>query len=283
MDIAVLGAGRVGTALAVLLGRTGHTIVAVSGQDATPARVAKHLPGVAVLPLEEAAAAGEVVLVTVPDDSLRETVDRAAQSLRRGQWVVHTSGALGLEVLAPVLRSGARRLAVHPLQTFPDVEAAIAAIPGCAAAVTAEDEEGYALGEALAGDLGASPFRLPDDLRPLYHAAAVFASNYLVTASGIAERLFSLAGIADPVAAMRPLQEATLANVGGMGPRAALTGPAVRGDAGTISKNLEALAQHAPETVAAYVVLCRASLDVAGERLDASGRAAVEEVLDRWT
>ena len=129
------------------------------------------------------------------------------------------------------------------------------------------------------------PFRLADELRPLYHAAAVFASNYVVATSALAVRLLGEADVADPVAAMAPLQRATLENVHELGPAAALTGPAVRGDAGTIAGNLDALATHAPDAVAPYVAMARVALDVAvtAGRLDATRRAAVEEVLARWT
>jgi predicted short-subunit dehydrogenase-like oxidoreductase (DUF2520 family) len=197
---------------------------------------------------------------------------------------VHVSGAAGLDVLEPLHSAGARRLALHPLQTFTDVEAAIAALPGCHVAVTADDDDGLELGRRLAADLGATPFRLADDRRPLYHAAAVFASNYLVATSGVAERLFAEAGVPEPLAAMRPLQETTLANVVRLEPGGALTGPALRGDASTVERNLDALATSAPETVAAYVAMCRVALDLAERtgRLDASGRRAVEAVLERW-
>ncbi len=281
----MLGAGRVGTAVAVLLARAGHEIAAVSGREETRRRAATWLPGVRVLDPAEAAALGDLVLVAVPDDLIGRTASSVAAALHRGQWVAHLSGAAGLEVLKPALEAGARRLATHPLQTFPDVQRAIDALSGCAVAVTADEEDGYALGEALARDLGASPFRLADELRPLYHAAAVFASNYLVVTSAIAERLFTDAGVPEPVAAMHPLQRATLANVVRLGPHAALTGPAVRGDAGTVARNLESLAARAPDTVLAYVAMCRAALGVGVEsgRLPLHARAAVDEVLDRWS
>ena len=152
-------------------------------------------------------------------------------------------------------------------------------------AVTADDEEGSALGGSLARDLGATPFRLADERRPLYHAAAVFASNHVVATSAVAERLFRDAGLPDPLAAMEPLQAATVENIARIGPRAALTGPAVRGDAGTVTRNLEALAADAPDAVAAYVAMCRVALDVAtaAGRLAPEGRAAVEEVLAAWS
>jgi len=286
MRISVIGAGRVGTALAVLLERAGHEVVAVAGREATADRVATWLPSVPVVAPVAAAGRGELVLLAVPDDALGPVAAELAdaEAVAAGVWVVHLSGAAGLAVLDPLLGVGARRLAVHPLQTFPDVAGAIETLPGCRMAVTADDEEGFAVGERLADDIGATPFRLDDDRRGLYHAAAVFASNYLVATSAVAERLFGSAGVPDPLAAMHPLQEATLANVARLGPGAALTGPAVRGDASTIERNLQALDGTAAETVAAYVAMCRMALDLAERagRLDGAGRAAVEAVLGRW-
>jgi predicted short-subunit dehydrogenase-like oxidoreductase (DUF2520 family) len=287
MDVAVIGAGRVGTALAVLLARAGHRVVAASGREASRERVARFLPGVPFLGASEAAERGEVVLVAVPDDAIGSVVRElaGADALAAGAWVVHLSGAARIGVMAPARDAGARPLGFHPLQTFPDVQRALDRLAGCVVAVTADDEEGEALGERLAVDIGAVPFRLADELRPLYHAAAVFASNYLVASSSVAVRLLGEAGVPDPVAAMAPLQRATLGNVHELGPGAALTGPAVRGDAGTIAGNLEALAAHAPDAVAPYVAMARVALDLAVDtgRLDDEDRAAVEEVLARWT
>ena len=285
MKISVVGAGRVGTAVAVLLGRAGHTIVAVAGREATVARASVWLPDVPVTTPANAVDGAEVVLVGVPDDALEEATAELATAIAPGTWVSHLSGARGLDVLHPLAGAGARQLATHPLQTVVDVAGAVDALPGCWVAVTAEDEDGFSLGERLAADLGAVPFRLRDDERPLYHAAAVFASNYLVATSAVAERLFADAGVPDPLAAMRPLQEATLSNVHRLGPEAALTGPAVRGDASTVERNLAAVAGAAPEAVQAYVAMCRTTLDLAERsgRLDPVRRAAVEAVLDRRT
>ena len=287
MKVAVIGAGRVGTAVAVLLGRAGHRIVAVAGGAETRGRASLHLPDVPFREPAEAAAMGELVIVGTPDDAIAPTVEAlaAAGAVRSGRWVCHLSGSLGLEALVAARDAGARVFAIHPLQTFPDVGAALDRLPGCAIAVTAEDEEGSALGERLAEDLGGDPFRLADELRPLYHAAAVFASNYLVTASAIAESLFAAAGVADPARAMAPLQRASLEHVERLGPAHALTGPAVRGDAGTVRRNLEALQRHAPELVPAYVAMAAATLDLAERsgRLPAGSRAEMEGVLAAWS
>ncbi|MDQ3990694.1 MAG: DUF2520 domain-containing protein, partial [Actinomycetota bacterium] len=175
-------------------------------------------------------------------------------------------------------------LSVHPLQSFPDVATALARLPGSAVAVTAPDEAAAAVGERLARGIGGRPFRLDDDRKPLYHAAAVFCSNYLAAVEGVAERLFRLAGLDDPVDLFGPLAQATLANVLREGPAEALTGPVARGDAGTVRRNLEALAAEAPWAIPSYVALAEVALDLAAAASgpDASGRGAVEEVLARW-
>ncbi len=286
MDIAVIGSGRVGTALAVLLSRAGHKIVAVSGRGGTGERVARHLPGVPVLPATEAASRAEVVLVGTPDDRIAGVVsDLAGQgAFHAGQAVVHLSGATGLGALAAAAGAGARPLSLHPLQAFPTVESAIERLPGSGMAVTAADDRGYVLGERLAADAGARPFRLPEEARPLYHAAAVFASNYLVTVLALAERLFRDAGIEDPAPLYLPLVRATLGNVEAMGAERALTGPAVRGDAGTIGRNLQALSAAAPDAIPAYLALATVALDLAEHagRLPPDARRRVEEALARW-
>lgn len=287
MKIAVIGAGTLGTAIAVLLERAGHRIVGVSGRAETRARASSHLPGAPFLEPAEATAAAELVVIGTPDDVIEPTVEAlaAAAVVGPGTWVAHLSGSLGLDVLGPAVAAGARILAIHPLQTFPDVGSALERLPGSSIAITAENEEGYLLGERLAEDLHGVSFRLSDELRPVYHAAAVFASNYLVTVSAIAESLFAAAGVPDPARAMAPLQRATLENVDRLGPARALTGPAVRGDAGTIRRNVEALERHAPELVPTYVAMARATLDLAerSRRLPTGSRAAVEDVLDRWS
>ena len=287
MNVSVVGAGRAGTAVAVLLGRAGHDIVAVSGRDLTRDRASRYLPSAVFVERDEAARLGDLVIVAVPDDLIAETVEGLVhqEAFGPGQWVAHLSGAAGLGVLAPVRAAGARPLAIHPLQTFPDVAGGIDRIPGSFMAVTAHDPEGYLIGERLADDLMTRSFRLADDDRGLYHAAAVFASNYLVGVSAIAKELFALSGVPDPVLAMLPLQRATLDNVERLGPEEALTGPAVRGDATTVDRNLAALHASAPHVVPAYIEMCRVALEL-GERagrLSADRRAGVEEVLSRWS
>jgi predicted short-subunit dehydrogenase-like oxidoreductase (DUF2520 family) len=287
MDVAIVGAGRVGTALGVRLRRSGHRIVATTGREATFARTRAYLGAVPVLPAAEAARRAELVLIATPDDAIAPTCVAIVEGagLTTGGIVCHVSGATGLDALAPAEAVGATVLSIHPLQTFPDVDSAIERLVGCPMAVTARTDTGSALGERLALDAGGRPFALDDEAKPLYHAAAVFASNYLVAITALARDVGSAAGLDDAVALLAPLQATTMANLSALGPERALTGPAVRGDAGTIERHLVALSSAAAGSVPPYVVLARAALDVAERsgRLDDAGRAAVEEVLARWT
>ncbi len=284
MDLAVIGAGRVGTAIAVLLARAGHRVAAVSGREGTTERAARFLPGVPVLAETEATRDADVVLLGVPDAAIEATAGRVAPALRSRATVVHLSGALGLAALRSAEAAGATPIALHPLQTFPTVESAVERMPGSAAAVTARTEEAFAIGEGLARDAGARPFRLADEARPLYHAGAVLASNAVVALVALAERVVGEAGVDDPVGKFLPLTRAAVESVDELGVAGALTGPVVRGDAETVERNLRALGEHAPEAVAAYVALASASsaLAAGSGRLSERGRAAVEEVLARW-
>jgi predicted short-subunit dehydrogenase-like oxidoreductase (DUF2520 family) len=252
--VAVIGAGRVGTAFAVLLERAGYRVASASGSDSTSDRVRRFLPFTRFWPGPEAAHAaqeGDVVILGVPDDQIEPLCTHLAQegAFRTGQTVVHLSGSRGLDVLRSALDAGAGVLSLHPLQSFPDVTTGIERLPGSAIAVTASSAEAVALGEALARDVGGIPFALSDEDRPLYHAAAVFAANYLVAVEAVAERLFQGAGLDKPLPMFSPLARAALDSALERGPHEALTGPAVRGDLGTIARNLEALARRAPETV----------------------------------
>jgi predicted short-subunit dehydrogenase-like oxidoreductase (DUF2520 family) len=286
MDVAIVGAGRVGIAFGVRFRASGHRIVAASGRDRTSERVRTYLGAVPVLPPVEAAHRAEVVLIATPDDAIAPVCDAmvGGAGVTTGGIVVHVSGATSLDALGAAEDVGATVASIHPLQTFPDVASAIERLPGSPMAVTAR-AGGRALAERLALDAGGRPFVLADEAKPLYHAAAVFASNYLVAITALARDVGVAAGLSDPVALLAPLQATTLANVGALGAERALTGPALRGDAGTIARHLEWLTAAVPTAVEPYVALARVALDVAERSggLDAPGRAAVEEVLGRWT
>ena len=286
--LALVGAGRVATTLGVLLSRAGHDVVAASGRAASRDRVAAFLPGTR---FDEdpgvAAASASTVVIGVPDDLIRATCESLASSgaVKAGHQVLHLSGAASLEVLASARASGADVLSLHPLQSFPDVATGIERLPGSGIAVTANEPHVARFGEALARDAGGRPFPLQDSVKPLYHSAAVFAANYLVTVEGLAERVLRASGVEDPLALIEPLARTSFDRAFSLGPGDALTGPVVRADVGTLRRNLEALAAGAPDLVPAYAVLASAAADVAlrAHRIDADQRRSIGEVLASWT
>jgi predicted short-subunit dehydrogenase-like oxidoreductase (DUF2520 family) len=273
----------------MLLERAGHRVVAVTGRRETQARAARYLTFSKFFPWSEAnsaAQAGNLVILGVPDDAIAPACEYLTSTggFHSDQLVLHLSGALGLDVLAYPESIGAQVLSIHPLQTFPDVAEGILRLPGSAMAVTARDEAGFEAGESFARDVRGDPFRLADEVKPLYHAAAVFCSNYLVAVEGMAEQLFLLAGLPAPTQMFAPLARSALEATLAMGAEPALTGPAARGDVGTIERNLEALVARAPHAVLPYVVLANMALDLAvsGEKLSEERAKEVREVLDRW-
>jgi predicted short-subunit dehydrogenase-like oxidoreductase (DUF2520 family) len=210
--VAIIGAGRVGTVLGVLLERAGYRVVAVSGRRPSYERAMEFLPFAKFLQPAEAARLADVVILSVPDDLIEQgCASMAAEgAFRARQFVSHTSGSVPLDALDPAAEAGATVFSLHPLQTFPDVAAGIERMPGSPVAVSARDEDGYVSGEALAETIGGHPFRLPDEVKPLYHAAAVFSSNYLVVVQAVAEQLMGLADVDEPMAKLAPLARAAL-------------------------------------------------------------------------
>lgn len=259
--IGVIGAGRVGAVLAAGLAQAGHEVVAVAGESsASRTRAADLLPGVPIMKPTDVAKAADVLFLTVPDDMVANLVTVLADSgaIRPGQIVLHTSGRHGLAVLEPARKAGAKTIAFHPALTFTGTRLDLTRLPECVIGLTAEDDL-REFAEGLVADLGAHPMWVEEGARTLYHAALAHGSNHLVTLVTEAMEILSAAGASDPAATLRPLLTAALDNALENGD-AALTGPMVRGDAGTISAHLTALEQHAPQTVSTYVALAGATM-----------------------
>ncbi|HEY5833133.1 Rossmann-like and DUF2520 domain-containing protein [Streptomyces sp.] len=262
LAVGVVGAGRVGPALAAALKRAGHRPVAASAvSDASRRRAEALLPGV---PLREPAAVlaeADLVLLTVPDDALPALVTGLAGTgaVRPGQLVVHTSGRYGTSVLEPALRAGALPLALHPAMTFTGTPVDVQRLVGCSFGVTAPGELRMAA-EALVIEMGGEPEWIEEAARPLYHAGLAIGANHLVTLVAQARDLLKEAGVAEPGRMLGPLLGAALDNALRSGD-AALTGPVARGDAGTVAAHLRELRVHAPEAVPSYVAMARATAD----------------------
>lgn len=262
LQVGVVGAGRVGAVLAAALRRAGHEIVAAAGEsDASRSRIAALLPGVPVLKPTDVARACDLLLLTVPDDMLDNVVSTmaAAGAIREGQYVAHTSGRHGLAVLEPARAVGARVLAVHPAMTFTGTEVDLDRLGGTVFGLTAGAEE-RGLAESLVADLGGRPTWVPEEMRTLYHAGLAHGANHLVTLVTEAMEILSASGVDDPAGTLRPLLTAALDNALEHGD-AALTGPIVRGDVGTVRAHLADLQASSPQAVAPYVALATDTLD----------------------
>jgi predicted short-subunit dehydrogenase-like oxidoreductase (DUF2520 family) len=213
-SVTVIGSGRVGSAIGA---RLSERSVAV-GDD------------------------GSLVVICVPDDAIGEV----AAEITVGPWVAHVSGASPLDALEP----HRRRFSLHPLQTFTRARGP-EQLDGAWGAVTAETDDARSAGFWLAETLGLRPFELADETRPLYHAGAAIASNYLVTLHAVAADLFRAAGA--PPEALVPLMQRTIEN------GFELTGPIERGDWETVEAHRRAIREARPELEPLYDVLAEAT------------------------
>ena len=260
--VGVVGAGRVGAALAAALAAAGHEIVAAAGEsDASHRRIAELLPGTPNEKPSTVARSCDLLLLTVPDDMLPNVVAvlSASGAIRPGQYVVHTSGRHGLAVLEDARAVGARPVAMHPAMTFTGTAVDLGRLPGCVFGLTAGPAE-RAFAEGLVADLGGRAMWVPEEMRTLYHAGLAHGANHLVTLVTQAMELLAAAGADDPAGTLRPLLTAALDNALDEGD-AALTGPIVRGDVNTVRAHLADITANAPQTLASYVAMARASLD----------------------
>ena len=188
--------------------------------------------------INDAAADVDLVLIATPDTVVADV----AAAIRPGRAVVaHVAGSLGLDVLAP----HDRRAALHPLMSLPDAEIGAERLTGGWFAVA-----GDPLVADLATALGGRTFEIADDDRALYHAAAAVASNHLVALLGHAQRLGASVGV--PADALMALALGSAENAVALGPAAALTGPAARGDEATLVAHRDAIGRRAPRELAAY-------------------------------
>ena len=215
-----------------------------------------------------------IIILAVRDDAIRPLAGVLADAGTIGsqQVVLHLSGVHGQEALGPLVGSRAALGSLHPLQTISEPERAAERLKGAWAAVEGMPRAMEAA-ERLAQDVGLRPFRIASQAKPMYHAGAVFASNYFVVVEAVAQRLLRHAGLTDAEAwqALRPLVEGTLENLARLGPVGALTGPVARGDEATVRRHVEALTQ---DDAALYRVLGRAALELAQKRGMDEGLAA---------
>ena len=224
MRVGVVGAGRLGTALAGALLEAGVAVDGPMGRGEVPRGC-------------------DAIVLCVPD---AEIGSAAATVAGAAPVVGHTSGATPLSAVAP---AGVAAFGLHPLQTFAANSTGLDAFAGAGCAIAGSTAEALAFAADLARTLGMTPFEIDDEGRAAYHAAASVASNFLVTLQAAAERIAAGAGL-EPVEArglLVPLLRRTVDNIAELGPDGALTGPVARGDEATVAAQRRAVAEAAPE------------------------------------
>jgi predicted short-subunit dehydrogenase-like oxidoreductase (DUF2520 family) len=259
-----IGAGTTGTALAVRLSQKGCPVVAVSSRTLSSAqKLAGLVPHCQVChAAQELADTADLVFITTPDDIIAQVCSQV--QWHEGQSVVHCSGAHSVDILEPAKKLGAAVGSFHPLQTFADVDQAIENLPGSTFALEAEEPLLSMLKE-LTSLLNGSWVELKPEDKVLYHAAAVFACNYLVTLVKLALDLWLGFGVPAKKAtrALLPLLTGTINNIDSIGLPDCLTGPVARGDSGTIERHLRALETRSPSLLTTYKELGLQTIPIA--------------------
>ncbi len=269
--VAVVGGGRVGQSLA-------RALVHLSRPTAVLARAPRTFTaplGPAVTDWSPAVAAADLIVIAVPDDAVSEVAVRldASGAVSRHQVVLHCSGRHDRSALAPLEHRGAALGSWHPVVGFRDEATELAGV----AAVIEGDARALRAARALAQDLGMAPIReITAAAKPGYHAAAVFASNYLVVMAAIADRLTTAAGVGSAAELFGPLMRRAVDDVVARGPGAALTGPILRGDVATVRAHLDSLDA---ATAALYRALGREALELAATEVPPEAIAELRRLL----
>ena len=282
LKLGFIGAGTVGTALAIWLSEKGYPVVAAASRRYESAKkLAELVKDCRAYENNQGVADNaEAIFITTPDMVI--PVIAAQLRWHSGQSVIHCSGADSLNVLEPAQQAGAYTGGLHPLQTFASVQIAIENLPGSTFALEAEEPTLSRLKEmvkALNGNLVV--LRAEDKVA--YHAAAVIACNYLVTLVKLSTDLWQTFNVPreEAIRALMPLLKGTLNNIGNIGIPNCLTGPIARGDTGTVQKHLIALENIAPELVSTYRELGRQTIPIAlaKGRIDETKIKELEKIL----
>ena len=286
--IGFIGAGILGTGLALALAEKNYPVLAAFSRSASSAqRLADQVPGCRVMDTaQELADAVDLVFITTPDSAIGQAA--ASLNWRPGQGVVHCSGAASTEILKAASDQGAVAGGLHPFQTFGGIvnsKDAASRLSGVTFAVAGDGWLAEFLRD-LARKLGGQPVSIPDADRPLYHAAAVMGCVHLAALLQAVVEMWQAMGFShqQAIQSLYPLSRATLDAVAEHGAAASVTGPVIRADIVTIRSHLEALFLRLPDLVPIYGALAAASLPLAASRGAGPEQiTAMQELIDHYT
>ena len=281
-SVNVIGAGKVGrTLMSLTRDAAGYTLgdIADCREESARAAVQAIAAGQVVASVAEMRPA-DLWFLTVPDDAIAETARKLAGVSGRAHGetaaprpvAVHCSGFLSSEALAPLRDRGWLTASCHPVRSFADPDLAARQFPGTLCGVEG-DADAVARIEAFVSALGGRPFAVNAEKKALYHAAAVFSNNFTVVLQAVAMEVWQEAGVATDVAGelCASLLGGTATNVATLGPAAALTGPAARGDKNVLEIEERSLATWQPDAAVLYRDLSRLA-----RSLKQTGRAFAE-------
>lgn len=251
LRIVIVGPGRAGGSVALAASAAGHEIVGVI--PGPSGRIPDRLELVRV---DGTPPRADLLVIAPRDDAIGEVVGRLADDATRFDHACHLSGLASVELLAPLRAGGCSIGSFHPVQSLPDEERGSRALAGAHAAVSG-DAGTVELLASFAESLGMSWFMVADHLKPLHHAAASAASNFVVASLAVAAELVQRAGI--PRDAYRPLTLASVDNAYDADPLRVLTGPVARGDVGTVTAQLEAAESVSPQIGRAFTAMVQAT------------------------
>lgn len=266
--VAIVGCGTVGTAMGKLLRDAGYRISGVATSNIETARRAAEATGSERFSDSswEVTRGADVVFITTPDDLIESTCMKISEQrgFEKNTVVIHCSGALSSDILSSARGCEAVVASLHPLQSFASVDQAVRLVPGSFCTIEG-DTDALPIVRQIVKDLGGIVLEIEAEKKRLYHAAAVTASNYLVTIVHLALELNKAAGLPGDTSfdALYPLIRGTLSNISTKGIPDALTGPIARGDVETVSAHLEAIEKDAPALLLLYKCLGLYTVDLA--------------------
>jgi len=280
MRIIFIGAGPVGLTMARLFSDAGHKIVYFISRDKKRRQKAKEFSHALKTThnFSEVTEDFDILFISTPDDTIGEIAERITPQIKRrvNFYAGHFSGIVPSSALQPLKNKGGRIGSLHPLQTFASPEETINTFAGTYICIEG-DNEAVNLFSGLATEIGGKSFSISTDKKPLYHAAAVIACNYLVTLTNEAQKLLQEIGINQENAAkmLLPLIKGTVKNIESVGIPKALTGPVARGDIATLLNHIENIKEKAPDFLALYSILGLETIEVSlakGEIEDETAR-----------
>jgi len=279
--VAIVGAGKVGSVLAKAFHSHGYELVGIASRTfASATKLAEAFKVPAGTKAADITQDAQIVMIATPDRYIYSVVQEIAQDggFRPGQLVLHTSGASSVDTLSPASTAGAFTGGLHPLQSFAEGEKNLEKMMGSYFALSGQ-EEAIEQGKQIVEKFGGHSFIISDKDKPLYHAAACIASNYVVALLHWAAHIYGQFGLSSQQATMAllPLVQGTLDNIERSGTRDALTGPISRGDGITIANHLKALEQG--KELYAALGLCTVDLALEKGTIDKEQSAILRDIL----